>query len=300
MPEIVRSSILKAYTMATEVKKLDLPVNPLSHLCITISGFNVTDEATLAEILSFLNKITITHRGKTIIGLESEDLAALMMYLFWRSPMLTQNVSTDNATRQLTLIVPFGRTLYNPQECFPATKKGELTLTLDTTVPSASLDNAVIDIETIELPDANPTQHLKCELYNVAAPSGTGDNDVALPIGNLIDGIIFYSTTFPGTSSHAYGINEVTLRVNNKEHTLGQCKTASLIGEMATQLVTNPRDIAAFGQVFPKNYFWMRYNADYMDTFLFNSEGLSSYVARLNMQVAEVAKVIPVQLEKVA
>lgn len=299
MKDFIRTNILKAYTMATEVKKIDLPVNPLSHLVLTVSGYNATDEATLAEIIAFINKVSVTHEGVTQLGLESEDLMALQMYLFNHPPMLTQNIATDNATRQLSLIIPFGRKLYNPDECFPATKKGEFTLTLDTTVPATSFDNAVIDIEAVELPGASPTRHIKADLLTIVAPGATGDNDVNLPIGNEIDGIIFYSTTFPSTSSHVYGINEISIRVDNRERYIAQCKTASLIGEMGTELHTLPRDIAAFGQVFPKNYFWMRFNTDRMDNYTFNSQGLSSFVARLNMGVNEASKIIPVQLERI-
>jgi hypothetical protein len=157
----IRSSLLLDHTAATEVKKIDLPVNPLSHLIISLDVYNATDEATLAEILAFINKVEVTYLGTTIMSLQSEDLAALNAYLYRGMPILTQNVATDNAARCLSLIVPFGRKIMSPVECFPATRKGELTLSLDMTAPATSCDNGKVNIEAVELLGANPTRYMK-------------------------------------------------------------------------------------------------------------------------------------------
>ena len=48
MAKFIRSTILDARTMATEVFTIDLPINPISHLVITIEGLNASDEPTIA------------------------------------------------------------------------------------------------------------------------------------------------------------------------------------------------------------------------------------------------------------
>jgi len=298
--EFIRSSLLKDHTTATEVKKIDLPVNPLSHLIISMDGYNATDEATLAEILAFINKVTVTHLGTSILDLESEDLAALNAYLYHAHPILTNNVATDNAARVLSLIVPFGRHIFDPDECFPATMKGELTLSLDTTVPATSFDNSTLNIEAVELLGAAPKRYLKSTLKSVAAPGATGDNDIDLPRGNKIVALLLYNTTFPSTSSHTYGIDTVKLLVDNKELGYSLARAQCLVGDMIFKLQTLSRDIAAFGQVLPAHYFWMDFNPADNDNFLLETKGKSSVILRAGMGVNEAAKVTVVELVDVS
>jgi hypothetical protein len=285
--DFIRSRLVIDHTMATEVITKDLPVNPLSHLIISIEGYNVTDEASLAEIIAFINKVEVMNSSFTVLSLESEDLAGLNQYLYKRHPILTQNVATDNATRCLSLIVPFGRKIFDPSECFPATKKGELTLMVDTTIPSASLDNAVINIETVELPGASPNRYMKSFLKTVTAPGATGDNDVPLPIGNKIIALQLRMTTFPTTSSHTYGVDVCKVLVDNKEKGYASARAQCLIGDGIFHQNSLPRSIAAFGDIFPNNIIWLDYDPDRSSNWLLDSQGASSVILRLNMGVNE-------------
>ena len=296
--QFIRSNLLKDYTAATEVKKLDLPVNPLSHLILTLDGYNVTNEATLAEIIAFINKIEVSHMGMTILSLESEDLLGLNAYLYHALPVLTQNVATDNAARALSLIIPFGRHIFNPDECFPATKKGELTLSLDITKPATSFDNANINIEAVELLGASPKQYLKSTLLTVTAPGATGENDVDLPIGNDIAAVQLRMTTFPTTSSHTYGVDTAKILVDNKEFGYASARAQCLTGDMIFRLSTLPRDIAAFGDVLPANTVWLDFDPREDDNYLLQTSGKSSVKLRLDMGVDEATKVSVFELVK--
>lgn len=292
MGRFIRSSLLEDHTAATEVKKLDLPTNPLSHLIISLDGYNATDEATLAEILAFINKVEVTHFGRTVLSLEGEDLAALDAYLYGGMPVLSNNIATDNATRCLSLIVPFGRKVFTPDECYPATKKGELTLSLDYTAPATSMDNGTLNIEAVELLDASPSHYLKSTYRSVSAPGATGDNDVDLPIGNELIALMLWNTTFPAASSHTYGIDNVKLLVDNVEFNYASARAQCLVGDMIFRLSTLPRDIAAFGQVLPDNTFWMDFDPHGDGQWLIDTAGKSSVVVRLTMGVDEACRVV--------
>jgi len=285
--EFIRSSLLKDYTTATEPKKLDLPVNPLSHLIISMDGYNVSDEATLAEIIAFINKVTVTHSGKTIIDIQSEDLYGLNAYLFCRPPILTSKIATDNAARCLSLIVPFGRRIFDPSECYPATRKGELTLTLDTTVPSASLDNSTLNIEAVELVGATPSQYLKTTQLVVVAPGATGDNNIELPIGNKIVCVQIRMTTFPGASSHTYGVDVAKILVDNKEFGYSAARAQCLTGDMIFRVCNQPGDIAAQGEIQPDNIVWLDYDPQGDGQWLLETAGKSSVKIRMTMGVNE-------------
>jgi hypothetical protein len=297
---IRRTNILKGYTTATEVKSIDLPVNPISHIILSMDGYNVTDEATLAEIIASINKIEVLHEGRSIVSQESEDLYALNCYLFGKQPMLTQNIATDNAFRQLNLIIPFGRKLFNPAECMPATQKGELTLKLDVTAPSAALDNSTLQIDVIELIGATPAKTLKSTVRNIVAPGATGEKDISLPIGNDYVALLAWLTTFPATSSHLYGVNGWKLKKDNIEHVLAYHTTQGLIGEMATRLPTMPRDIAAFGQVQPAHYVWIDFCPNGDDENLIKTEGAADMSLVADYGVNEAMRLTVVELQQVS
>jgi len=297
--EFIRSSLLKDHTTTTEAKKIDLPTNPLSHLVISIDGYNVTDEATLAEIIAFINKVTVTHSGVAVIDIESEDLYGVNCYLFKRRPILTSKIATDNAARCLSLIVPFGRRIFDPSECYPACKKGELTLTLDTTVPSASLDNSTLNIEAVELVGATPSQFLKTTQLVVVAPGATGDNDKELPIGNKIVCVQIRMTTFPGASSHTYGVDVAKIMVNNKEFGYTAARAHCLIGDMINRIDNQPGDIAAQGEIQPDNIVWLDYDPHGDGQWLLETEGKSSVKIRMTMGVNEATTLTIMELVSV-
>lgn len=285
--EFIRSSLIKGRTAATETLSVDLPTNPLSHLIITLAGYNVTDETTLAEVLGFINKITITQYGRTVMDLESEDLYGLNCYLFKRRPVLYGKIATDNQMRALSLIVPFGRKIYNPSECFPGTKKGEITLQLNYTAPTTSLDNGVIDIEAVELPGATPEQYLKSTLLTVSAPGATGPNDIELPIGNDIIAIQQRMTTFPAASSHVFGIDESKILVDNKEYGFVGNKAVSLLGDLINIVDSQHGTIAAQGSIEPLNIVYLDFDPVRNNEFLLKTSGKSSVKLRAEMGVDE-------------
>lgn len=297
--KFIRSPLVINRTAATEILQKDLPVNPLSHLIISLEMYNATDEATLAEILAFINKIEVTHMGKTIVSLESEDLAAENAYLYKANPILTQNDAADNTTRLLSLIVPFGRSIFNPDECYPATKKGELQLNLDYTAPNTAADNGILNIETVEILGANPTKYLKSTMLTVTAPGATGDHDVDLPIGNDIIALQLRMTTFPATSSHTYGVNRARVLVDNSEEGYADASAQGLVGDGIFHLSTLPRDIAAFGDIIPANVVWLDYDPLRDNNYLLQTEGKSSVKARLNMGVDEATYLTIMELVRV-
>ena len=294
--KFILSNILKDYTLATEVKVIDLPVNPLSFILLTMSGFNVTDESTLAEILTFLNKVEIVYKGMTVQSYNSEDLFALNCVINQKSPLLTNMIATDNASRDLTLMVPFGRNIFDPAECFPGTTKGQLQLVLDTTVPATTFDNGILNIQTLELPGASPENFLKITSLNVSAPGAVGNNDIDLPIGNKIVGLLLYSTTGNQAASHTKGIDSARILVDNAEIGYVSGRYMSYQGLNAVKIQTLTRTLAAQGLSPLAHYLYLDYDPVGNGEFLLETEGKSSVKVRMEMGVDEASRVIPVEL----
>ena len=297
--DFIRSNLLRRSTLATAVIEEDLPTNPLSHINVSISGFNVTDEATLAEILAFLITAKVTDAGRVVVNLQSEDLYGLDCYLYRRRPHLTSRLAADNSTRTLGLIIPFGRRTFDPDECYPARKRGDLKLSLDMTALGTSIDNGVIDIEAVELPGASPSRYLKSVVKVVTAPGATGDNDIRLPIGNQIVALQVRMTTFPGAGSHVYGVEDCTVLRSNREFGYVGNVAQSLIADGIFHVDGQSGIIPAQSEILPDNIVWLDYDPAKDGRYLMETADASDLVLRLNMGVDEATYVTVLELVRV-
>jgi len=296
--EFSRLNVLRRYTTDTEVKQIDLPIDPISHLIFTIDGLNATDESTLAEILGFVNNINVSRMGKTIFDLESEDIYALNCYIQGKQPMLTAKLATDNLHRALALVIPFGRRLFDPNEALPATKKGELTLSLDTTVPATTFDGSTINVQAVTMPGASPKQHLKCTHRALSAPGGTGAYQIDIPIGNQVAMIGFRLTTFPAASSHAFGINNFSILKNNKEAHFVSSDILALLADMSKYVVNQIGTLAAQTAYVPDNTIFLDFDPDKDGKWLLETKGLSSCVVEADYGVNEAQTIFFAELEQ--
>lgn len=297
--EFIRSNIIKDHTSATESLEKDLPTNPLSHIIFSLSGFQMTDEATLAEILAFINTIEVTRKGVGIINCQSEDLFGVNCYLYGKRPLLSNNITTDNSTRTLSMVIPFGRKTFDPEECYPQTKKGDLTLRADMTVLGTSIDNGIVNVEVVELPGATPRRYLKTQTSIISAPGATGDNDVDLPIGNKIVAVQLRMTTFPTTAAHTYGVNEARILVDNKEFGYAAAKAECLVGDRALRMDNAVSTMLLQQLILPENIVWMDYDPHGDGNWLLETQGKSRVHARLNMGVDEATYMTVMELVNV-
>lgn len=294
--EFIRSNILDAHTMATEVVPYPLPITPLSHLVLTFEYYQATDQATVAEILGFINNITVRHRGVSIHSMESEDLAALNLYLYGSGGFLYDLATTDNLWACYGLIIPFGRKLYDPAECFPATRRGEFEIVMDTTVPATTLDNALMSISAISLPAATPTHHLKALLASIPAPGATGPNDVVLPTGNDLLAVLIGMTSFPGASEYLFGADDLRLLFDYKELNIVSAKAPELLVEMINRIQATNRSAIAQFHLVPTNYLWMDFDPTRDGGYSIDTRAAADLRLRLNMGVNEALNVTPVEL----
>lgn len=296
MAEFIRSNILDAHTMATEVVPYPLPITPLSHLILTIEYFQATDQATVAEILGFINNVTIRHRGVSVLSLESEDLAALNLYLYGSGGFLYDLATTDNLWATYGLIIPFGRKLYDPDECYPATRRGEFEIVLDTTTPATTLDNALMSISAVSLPEATPARYLKALLASIPAPGATGPNDVVLPTGNDLLAVLIGMTSFPGASEYLFGADDLRLLFDYKELNIVSAKAPELLIEMINRIEGTNRSTISQFHLIPSLYTWMDFDPTRDGQYAVDTRAAADLRLRLNMGVNEALNVTPVEL----
>lgn len=190
---------------ADTVTRVDLPVNPISVVLLRLHYLNngANTKATLANALAAIDKVEVLWKGNAVISLSGEDLFAYASIINGWGLRQSNVINTDNAVRDVTLPIFFGPIPYGPDVCFPAVERGNLQLSVDWAASFTNLDGLTLQVETVELPEARPTSFYRATTLTLT-PSATGDNDVVLPVGNILTGLLAFGTTIPtGTTATA-------------------------------------------------------------------------------------------------
>jgi hypothetical protein len=202
----------------------DLPVNPLAMILVTLRGdINTADtDEPLADFFATIISLGVMFRGQDIIRGSLIDLAVMNALLTGWVPFGQRVQDAGAETWSLTIPISLGRRPYDGNECFPAVKRGDLRLevVLDTLVNDVDL--VEIQIETVELLDANPKQFIKYTTGGVTFAS-TGQEVVRLPIGNPLLGCLLFGTTVPTAAVRTATWEQVRTKVDNVE--MGYART---------------------------------------------------------------------------
>jgi len=205
MPNIVplRNVLVQNTTRAAAADIVDdLPVNPLFCIDYTLrlqqaAASDTADKTvSLANALATVSKIEVQFRGSTVLSGSLTDIAILSAILTGRFPFLLSQGDAANGPRAVTVRIPLGRLNQMGAECFPAVRRGELQLHRTFASSFTNVDTADLEeqIETVELLGATPAAFLKYVTLSKTFAT-TGDNDVDLPLGNPILGVLLFGTT---------------------------------------------------------------------------------------------------------
>lgn len=233
--EFLRSVLAQdeSVTASTTVT-YDLPVNSLSHVLFTLLFANdtgtITNYSAVAAALAQIAKMEVLFRGQSIISGSASDLARIMQYVTGWPIGQVQQVDTDNAYRAMTIPICLGRRPFDPLECFPETRKGELQLQVTYAAAQTGIDTLKAQVETVELLGAKPSNHLKITTHSLT-PAAAGEVDLDLPIGNMLLGALLYSTTTPAGATTTISADYARLQVDNVERYFAKANWESLRGE---------------------------------------------------------------------
>jgi len=236
MPQILRTTLIQDEAQAADgVITFDLPVNPLSVIFLTVKALNLNAAGgmfgQLNSLLAMITNLRVTYRGASIIDGSLRDLAVLMARLTGRSPLENGGTNVIDTVRSATVALCFGRRAYDPDECFPASRRGDLILSLTTDIANTSLDTLILQAETVELLDAQPTRFLKTTtISNVF--NATGEHDIELPIGNDILGVLLQGPVVPTGASYNAWWGATRLQVDNVETIFSVTNWETLHGEL--------------------------------------------------------------------
>jgi hypothetical protein len=199
-----------------------LPVNPLSHLILTLGltknvAAQVTDLGNLMmAIIGQITDVSIRHRGENIIQGRLDDLAVMSAMLTGQGPAVGEIAQADNEIQFVSILLPFGRKPYLHEEAFPATQRGNLRFFMTAGAISSLYDAAVWSLEAVELIEDNPTQFLKYTTQTRAL-AATGRQKIPLPIGNDLLGLLLFDPSDETDSTLSYAFGKVKILKDNVE-----------------------------------------------------------------------------------
>ncbi len=183
---------------ADGIATFDLGTNPLSVVLLCLRPLNdtagTTDFATYQRVMSAVDRLTILHRGGSIVSGSGLDLMFLNYFRHNIQPLEANPDDADNERRCVVLPILMGRKAYSPRSCFPATVRGELVLECLFDIADTAFDGLRISVETIELIGARPSEFER-KTTTSQTFAAVGDNDIFLPVGNLVRGLLCFGTT---------------------------------------------------------------------------------------------------------
>jgi hypothetical protein len=300
---------------------IDLPVNPLSLLLLNFELTNAADgaaaiESAVDDLLTNVTSVIIKHKGENIISGTLRDLVAVNAIVGGRFPGWDRMNSRTGQIRRVTVPLGFGRKSYNPEECFPATSRGNLTLDITRAANPAAYTDLNLTVEAVELIEANPARYLKYTPQSQTAV--VGQFDQALPIGNPYVGLIFFDTGIATLDTGLSSWGQVKLLKDNIEQYYPLSDAQTLAGMMNMRMyqafpewghVHATIDAIAAGALTSdfktpvsqglRGYFAMDFDPNGDDMYLMETQGAADIKLRAVGTSATAVRVTPVELVSV-
>jgi hypothetical protein len=298
-----------------------LPVDPLSVVLLHISPLNETSTignySLLEALLGAIDNVQITFRGATVVAMNGQDAA--MIAMLWHGAKIWQSnaVETDDDRRSVVLPIVLGRRPYMNSECFPKSASGELILTVTFDIAAAGFDGLRASVETITLPEGAPT-HVQKVSTTSSTFGATGQNDVELPIGNTIRGLMLWGTTGYAGAAPAPTWGRVSLFLSDLQSHYTSTDwevgrgVAGLMGAAFPPAARHIHSVNAagagredslepeVGASLDDNYLWLPLDVTGDDEFSLDAAGASRVHVRAEAEAAEAVRVLPIERVDVA
>lgn len=201
------------------VDSYDLPVNPLSHILLTLAATRTAAGTNalplIADLINCVAKIEVLYKGSAIFSMSGYDAVATGIYInnFESWGVNFSGIIAEETS--FTIPIALGRKFYNPHECFPRSTRGELILQI--TWAAAFTDQTLVraQIETVELPEAAPERYLRMTTLTTTF-SADGENDIELPIGNPISDVVLWGGAISEGAVFAVTLGYLQILVDNQ------------------------------------------------------------------------------------
>lgn len=213
----------------------DLPVNPLSVLLVHVQHINENIGAepytVTRQALKSIPRLQIQRRGVNIWDGPLEHLAVLNALLTGWAPWRLGASDVVAGRRTITVPLCFGRRPYDPAECLPGAERGQQSVILTCSTSSTGLDAPLIDLETIELPEARPTRFIRAVRHHTRR-TGAGRVEIRLPRSRKILGVMTHDATAPRGSTGTSKWGVLSIELDGTPHQVMEVNWQTLHGEL--------------------------------------------------------------------
>lgn len=234
-------SDVQTLTASADITPVDLPVNPLSFLVLTINAEvngaqEVQDDArSFIHHLGMVTDLSVRHRGENIIQGSLSDIAMISYLLTGVPPWGREFSYGDNTFTSRSVLIPFSRKPYWHEEAFPATQRGNLRFHMTAGAALGVFDNFQWALESVELIEDNPVQFLKYTTLTRAL-AATGRQKIPLPIGNDLLGLLLFDPTDEVDATETYAFGKVKILKDNVEQYYASSNWEALAADMAVRV----------------------------------------------------------------
>lgn len=186
---------------ADGIVSVDLPRGAISGIAITLKMLNITDEATLEQMLLELTRIEVKDQdGSPKLFTVCRDAVARSIIDTGSVPIVGNTITTDDATRDVSFYLMFGRYLGDPDYCYVVGKKGDVQLELTADIATTNADGLILQTSALELAGVSPKGYFK-DLSTTITASAAGEFDHELKTGVPTVDALLFGTTVPVTTA---------------------------------------------------------------------------------------------------
>lgn len=200
---------------ADATKTWELSDDALAAIWVTIKGDLVQADICYDDLMASLTSLDVWMGGFNVVHYINSISAVVMNSMLKQNrPMIIGNGQAIDDIKGLSFPILFGAPYLNDKMALPKDKDNRKTLTLGLDIATAYLDDLLIDVAEVILPDAKPTGFIKQEEVAVEA-KGTGDKDVWLQRNWDLIKLMFKAPTVPVDDAWTCTINYAGLEIDD-------------------------------------------------------------------------------------
>lgn len=273
-----------------------LAVNPISYLVLHVDGLVAAVTAVgVDQPWTDIDNINVTFNGASLINVNGEDLRAVLLALGWRVPYVVNALSAVNGdVVRVSIPIPFTRKPFWLNEGFPATRSGELQVSVSFAAVGATFTTRNFSIETIMLLDGAPKRFLKMVTQSRALI--VGDVDMSLPVGNPYVGVLVFEPVALDAGINTGTIAEMKLLVDEVEWGFASARFEAARDMFERK--SGPFDAYGTALAIPQlsNYNYIDFDPLLDDSYLLETVGRASVKLRPTLDNAGTVRAVPIEL----
>lgn len=208
-------SDFQTLTASADITPVDLPVNPLSHLILTIEGTGTTratagNYSYIDDFVTGITDLSVRHRGENIIQGSLRDVMIMNGYISGYFPWGEKPDGDVGKVRTMSFLLSFARQPYDHDEAFPATTRGNLRFFMTAGALPTGFSARRWALESVELIEDTPKTFLKYTTLTRGL-TATGRQRMPLPIGNEILALQMFDPQAVTGDAASYSFHKVKL-----------------------------------------------------------------------------------------